>query len=362
MANLTTGTKTLTVGDFLDRLRPGMKSPPFWPPDAFAIASSLLKRSGAYVNVVNEWPPKSCGSVDEWEGQSRTLGNAWRDNWIRNKPLPKQLKVWWQTVASAASSPITDIISKPKLVEALVGIVAAADEACSGIGIFYGAKNDDFDDFAFFLLSLSDSLCDDIHPSRCVVLPKLHNPLNGMTIRSLTHNIALCDSSEIAVSWRQLDRPGLTAGMNILLVPWPLRIEPKSFREADPCGERMPTEFGLFTFDMSLDPIDPEEVYKLVHEARSSVGSVDAVIFPELRAKVRLFLRKRVAYVQRTYLRGSREARSRRRFNAICRPESGDCAINGWAPTARSLVRALRNGPGRRSALIGINAYVRGHG
>ena len=32
---------------------------PTWPPDMFAVTATLLARSGAYVNVVDAWPPKS---------------------------------------------------------------------------------------------------------------------------------------------------------------------------------------------------------------------------------------------------------------------------------------------------------------
>lgn len=274
----------LTVGRVVDLITvASIDESPQWPPDAFGVAAYLLKHSGAYIEVVNKWPPKPHNTIEEWEEHVINLAAIWRHNWIASKAWPGDIADWWNVVVNRSNTKVMEIRKDRPLVEALVGIVATADQACFGMGVYFG-RTEPLDTVVSrwrYLLERG-SLCSRLDPSVVVVLPKLHNPLNGMTLRSLTHNLALWDRPEVTPIWRQLDRPNLEFGMNLLILPWPLKIDPKSFRDAGACDENMPRQFGFFTYEMPREPLDANLVQRLVEEAKDRVGSIDAVVFPEL--------------------------------------------------------------------------------
>lgn len=174
-----------------------------------------------------------------------------------------------------------EIHNNRPLVEALATMVAFADEACFGIGILPTEQTDALLVEGQYRL-LSDSLCRDIHNSRAVVLPKLHNSKYGMTIRSLTHHLALWDKMEVLPRWKTAPLD-LDVGLNVMLFPWPLAVKPRSFSvQKNTCGEHMPKSFGMFTYDLQTSEVDVDRVMSLLRRAETLVGRVDALIFPEL--------------------------------------------------------------------------------
>ena len=51
----------LTLGEFSRQILPRLSSDktfPKWPPDCFALCLSVLKRTGAYVPLLSDWPPR----------------------------------------------------------------------------------------------------------------------------------------------------------------------------------------------------------------------------------------------------------------------------------------------------------------
>jgi hypothetical protein len=278
------GTAAVTEPDQLPK--------PIWPPDAFAVAAALLKQSGAYTELLNRWPPRTYASLEKWQQAVTAIRAQWRRRFnARRSVLPGRVSAWWQIILNAWSLPISDIARHPDLVEALLGIVAAADQTCHGVGILESAQ-DYFDDYAIGLLTLRNTLCERIDPSRAVVLPKMHNPLSGMTVRSLTHNLAFWDRSEVTATWNQLvELPELEEEVNALLLPWPLVVHPHALHETTSAGAKMPDAFGLFTYDMSDDAVDIQRVRRLVTEAERLVGTIHALIFPELSMSAEGFQR-----------------------------------------------------------------------
>lgn len=278
---------------------------PTWPPDAFAVAASLLKRSGAYTEIVNAWPPAGFATIPKWHEFIITVANNWRRR-CTNGQWPNELQAWWSTILASGKLHIEDIAEKRELVVALASIIAAADEACAGVGIVSSADVSltRFEATAFAHLQ-KHSLCKSINDAYVKVLPKLHNPLSGMTLRSLTHNLALWDKPEVAVEWRFLDLPTAEAGLNLLLLPWPLKIEPKAFKPSRVKSRvKMPGEFGFFTYEMSPDAIDIDSVIRTLEAAEEIVEAVDAVVFPELSMTRRDFVRLRRRLGERLLIAG----------------------------------------------------------
>ncbi|HXO21504.1 MAG TPA: hypothetical protein VOA87_16440, partial [Thermoanaerobaculia bacterium] len=78
----------VTVGEYLRHLAPDLargKQPPDWPPDAFALAASLLLHSGAYLQVVAKWPPTGTAAdgcltdlPERWAERAAAIGRRWR--------------------------------------------------------------------------------------------------------------------------------------------------------------------------------------------------------------------------------------------------------------------------------------------
>ncbi len=281
---------------------------PTWPADAFAIAACILRHSGAYVEVANTWPPSGFSSLEAWHDKARRLRKQWRKSYLDKGTWPTQVDRWWKTILSARLLPVERVRDERGLVEALTGIVAAADETCFGVGILKAIK-DGLDERAIYLLTTRNSLCENVHPSRATVLPKLHNPLNGMTLRSLTHNLALWDRAEVTPIWQQVDLPDLKDGMNLLLLPWPLRVAPTAFRaSADNCGQHMPDGFGFFTYDLPRTMVDVRAVRDLLTKSEALVGRIDAVVFPELSLSQRDFERVRRVLGARLVIAGVGES------------------------------------------------------
>jgi len=143
------------------------------------------------------------------------------------------------------------------------------------------------------------------------VLPKTRTSPLGCTLRSLTHHLALLPPpGTVEARWRipgkEAPPIGTRAGdhfepkpLNLLLIPFPYRINPGSFRAVGHCSDN---GWGYFEVDQSWlrsdlkprrDP-DPDNIVEasgeeLLHFVRSlmdagkrELGEVNAVVFPEL--------------------------------------------------------------------------------
>jgi hypothetical protein len=198
---------------------------------------------------------------------------------------PEQLDAWWSCILANANLKLSSVSEKVELVTALMGIVAAADNVCFGFGILRGKGKDSKHQRRAYknLSSRSKSLCEAVHPSRAVTLPKFHNPTEGMTIRALTHNIALWDKREVSAEWFVTPILGEREQMNVLVLPWPLTIPPSAFRPVDDIPDLQLAEgLGLFTFDLPQESFNLDALEDLVIQAEDFVGTVDVVVFPEL--------------------------------------------------------------------------------
>ena len=113
-------------------------------------------------------------------------------------------------------------------------MLAAADEACEGLGIPGSLNNDSpgaFELLAEISLVSDGTLAQNLELQHVAVLPKQRTPDCGMTLRSLTHHLALHSGREVSPRWIQ---PPLSAyenrsSFNVLLAPWPLEIESSQF-------------------------------------------------------------------------------------------------------------------------------------
>jgi hypothetical protein len=282
----------LTIADHLSQILPRILSDessemPEWPPDVFAIATSLLQRTGAYARAMDYWPPD--GQEATWATEVRDAGILWRQHW--KDGTFSYLDKSWNTLLSKHDLPLDWLSEDMELLHALIELCAVADEASSHLGIFdKGSEPEteeelEFDFRADSLLEEFSSLCYEIHPSRLRVLPKMHTPQTGLTIRSFSLNLALITTGEIKPTWQIYPYLFGKKNLRILFVPWPRRVGPDDFRPAPHlAGEmrNMPPEFDFFEYE-PVSPDDPVSyVEGLLKRVEETGIRVDAVLLPEL--------------------------------------------------------------------------------
>jgi hypothetical protein len=272
----------LTIGEYVRFLFGGTseESCPQWPPDAFAAAGALLQRSGAYRCVLTKWPPNHDPA---WNDRMFQIGADWRHTGGSNDDAPDEPRVWWETIMANERLPVDALDDRIDLAHVLLQLTAAADEASADAGLYLGPE-DEFSRSAHNRLRTTKgrTLCKDVHPSRAVVLPKLHTPQSGLTMRSMTHHLALYLGGQIRPRWHVT--PTTTELRKLLILPWPLTIDPAHFKLSAGEPANMPDCYGYFAYDVSADSrgFSLDDVRNAILIAERQVGNIDGVVFPEL--------------------------------------------------------------------------------
>jgi hypothetical protein len=285
-----------TIGAFLDYLLPGLRQAdlPAWPPDVFAIAAILLQKSGGYSLVSQDWPPRK-----NWVRDMEAAGRQWRRRWASQQPPPEKLRGWWRAVISRCDLDLADIPHNRAACLALLQLCAAADEACTGMGVPPDRRTPrqdprrEADDAAILReaygclqrpAKTGSTLCKSIHASKVRVLPKMHTPQNGLTIRSLSRSLALYTAEEIRADWKialgawDNQPPGRQPdnSLNLLIVPWPEVVRPLQFQPAGNIDDN----FGFFTY--IPDPNSVPDIGGILRRAQELAGPIHGVVLPEL--------------------------------------------------------------------------------
>jgi hypothetical protein len=296
-----------TLGEWLQFLGARLDEPgwvPKWPPDAFALAAAFLRRTGAYVGLVN-------GTHRRTGGRSRTskaaeeAGQEWRRMLDRafapgrpgrqarfDHPIPIQR--WWGQLVRAAGRPLSECGQELRLAEAATNICIASDEASAGIGVVPLETNDGFLAVAAAVLLSNGrrSFCKDVPPEKLAVLGKQHTPQRGCTMRSLTHHLALYTPTEIQPFW---EGPYKAAArdpdvFNLLLLPWPEKVDAGDFRVATgPRGKPVDGAGHYLHRYFDYTPARPEPARALARRVSIALDNairdadeIHGIVFPEL--------------------------------------------------------------------------------
>jgi len=296
---------------------------PVWPPDAFAIAAAILRRTGAYVNLVNgtsKTSPKtrSRPSRASHEPDASAVGREWRKTLAsvleqgETKRLrdacPEAIRGWWAEMLRCRTSPLAECAKDPHLLAAAVNLCVAGDAACDDIGV---DVRDPFLVMAELVLDHNErrSLCLRVPVEKLAVLPKRHTPQRGCTIRSLSHNLALFTPTEIRAMW---ESPYKAASgdldlFNLLLLPWPVAVEPGDFCVSGHRAEH-DVNIGLSGDQRYFDyrPRQSESPAKLaarvahaIDVATREVDRIHGVALPELSLTFEQFLAVEKVVVKR---------------------------------------------------------------
>lgn len=303
-----------------------------WPPDVFCLLAALLQKTGGYIRLVSNWPPGSAlnpveraKNINRWTRQIGRTGRHWWyysslvASFENDASVPPKIRNWWRTVYRHRDVPLNELrdeVEGPthrKFWEAVLELCAAADEACTGIGLTdYSAHHRELKaeklnppdrDFLFvvrFRLTGQSSrnepstLTRYIRSSYAAVLPKFHTPQSGITLRSISHNLAFLRTSEVKPNFfltgtgietlRTAREPSRHA-LNLLLVPWPLRVFPSEFAQVKSKMQLMSRDFGFFGYLPALGDAGDflsKRLRGIIRQAKHETGRIDGVVFPEL--------------------------------------------------------------------------------
>lgn len=274
----------LTIAELQHYVAPTLGDP-LWPADVFAVAASILAHSGAYTVCIESWPPAGFVDLKQWTTHIKKLGAEWRRRAAAGQPPPDDVAKSWALLEDRADLELSQLSNSRPVCDALLQLIAAADEACTGLGVAFrcSEKTDEFrEDSEALLLVEKGSLCRDIDPSRVRVLPKMHTPQQGITLRSLTHNLALCEGRGVKPSWHKVPLGSQRGSLNLLVVPWPKVVRPNQFAVVQG-SLGMPDAHGFFAYTPAenVDHTLPDLV-RVYNAAIRTVGRVDGVILPEL--------------------------------------------------------------------------------
>lgn len=277
-----------------------------WPPDIFGIAAYVLHKTGAYRHVVsNRW----WKTTQKKHAEKMTeLGARWLDAVARKRQAPASVRGLWNKIMAGLQLPVLELDrdENKDMVAALLDLLAIADSACvqfglppkkplgrSGAGKLLSDVLRRAEELLFGLhvADGTSTLAMHIDPLMLCVLPKTRTPQTGLTIRSLSHHLAIWPRDETSPYWNVLfteQSQWEASRFNLLLVPWPYEIKPDQFSASDDarCGRHfMDEHFRCFDYTPpdSMDWIE-KTLPSLLDTAvnKTNEDALHGVVFPEL--------------------------------------------------------------------------------
>lgn len=258
-----------------------------WPPNVFALTSSLMKESGIYRLAVSPpdgevWPPSK-----DWEEGVRKTAAEWQEWALAGGAIPPRISACREGLEAIMRQPIRELEDNWDACTAILELHAAADEACAGCGIPFEIDSAKVDKSAAFLVKAAIRLgrtgtLSELSRDTVCVLPKLKTPQVGITLRSLSHHLS-AHCAEVDVEWlyHRMLCPPAERRLNLLFLPWPEKIEPTAFSPADGSLANMDdSRFGFFRFSPSSRfPVD--RALRVIASAQKRVGEVHGLVLPE---------------------------------------------------------------------------------
>src|SRR5215510_1375878 len=205
------------------------------------------------------------GSIDS-AGAALTVGSLW--NAIAGRQLGDEE---WAVVCERVATTLDELATGRawRICQALLTLHAIADEACAGTGVTVAGVPRDGHRFrarARELLARTGTLSR-ISRQRLRVLPCVRNTVGGPSIRSMSRYVCVRG-------------PGAAEYGNVLLLPWPLRIDAEDFKPIG-AAERAEVEpHGFFEFAPG-ELLDLDLADRVLQSARDLEGPVEIVVLPE---------------------------------------------------------------------------------
>src|SRR5215510_1471787 len=262
-----------------------------WAPDLFAFTDVLLDRSEAYRFAVSppdgaSWPPSE---MPDWDRAIADASAGWCA-WVEDDrtDLPRLVAEEWAVVCERASTTLDELATGRawRICQALLTLHAIAYEACAGTGVAVAdvpREGHRFRARARELLARTGTLSR-ISRQRLRVLPRVRNTVGGPSIRSLARYVCV-RGPEVDVVWNRI--PARTPGPggadeegNVLMLPWPLRVDAEDFKPTGPVEHAEVDPYGFFEFAPG-ELLDLDLADRVLQSARDQVGPVEIVVLPE---------------------------------------------------------------------------------
>ena len=284
---------------------------PFWPPDVFAVAASLLQETGIYQSIIaNRGPAAHAGPALVVSSEDRQTWTELGVQWSKSDEAPPAIHALWREMIAASAacamrvSPTDGAI--PAWARPALALLVIADEACNGVGT--QLEEAAAGSWIVQVFQLTESLARralpagasgdrKLHTSRHIstlgyqvsrdvlaVQPKVRTPQVGATVRSLSHNLAILPTPRrLAASLRRLRRdagPSNADPLNLLAIPFPFCI-PRTAFSSDPVEDTAP-KWGWFELAQTWLAPGPGRIAAWVCSLiRRAPGDVHGVVFPE---------------------------------------------------------------------------------
>ena len=293
--------------------------PPVLPANLFVVCAQLLEQSGAYHHVApasrpGESSPRRLIVDDKLRRRAIRAAKRWCD--APEKP-PARVEKLWRELVKSREVPVfqpgeTDL---PPWWSHTLELLMIADEASAGLG--FDPNNNFAQPFSRAMKELSRKLSKDERAPQAVerglisyatidnaiacVQAKSRTPGLGCTLRSLTHHLALLPPrGSVRARWvgpnqakSKTTVADLAKPLNLLLVPFPYRVDPNAFRDL---GGPSNARWRWFGVEPTWAPASQskrsafiEFVRDLLNAAKARVTHVHGLIFPELALDWRLF-------------------------------------------------------------------------
>jgi len=262
-----------------------------WAPDLFAFTDVVLDRSEAYRFAVSppegtSWPPPE---MPDWYRAIADASAGWC-SWVEGDGtgLPGLVAEEWAVVYAHSATSLDELATGRawRICQALFTLHAIADEACAGTGVAVAdvpRAGVSFRARARELLARTGTLSR-ISRQRLRVLPRVRNPVGGPSIRSLSRYVCV-RGPEVDAVWNRI--PAGTVGPggpvqegNVLMLPWPLRIDAEDFKPTEAVERAELEPYGFFEFAPG-ELLDLDLADRVLQSARNQQGSVDIVVLPE---------------------------------------------------------------------------------
>jgi hypothetical protein len=262
-----------------------------WAPDLFAFTDVVLDRSEAYRFAVSppdgaSWPPLE---MPDWYLAVAGASVGWCA-WVEGDgtELPGLVAEEWAVVCEHSATTLDELATGRawRICQALLTLHAIADEACAGTGVAVADVPPDGARFrarAGELLARTGTLSR-ISRQRLRVLPCVRNSVGGPSIRSLSRYVCV-RGPEVDAVWNRI--PARTIGPggaaeegNVLLLPWPLRIDAEDFKPTGAVERAELEPHGFFEFAPG-ELLDLDLADRVLQSARDQQGSVEIVVLPE---------------------------------------------------------------------------------
>jgi hypothetical protein len=214
--------------------------------------------------------------------------------------LPERITALGNTIISHRMSEVTDLGTPGswELCKAVLELHIVADQASAGLGVPTEASMTKASNFwrrAADMMAKDHTLAQ-LSRDVVAVCPKMRTPKKGISLRSLSHHLAV-NRSEVKVRWARSSylqkelKEDIHSPLNLLIIPWPLAVEPRDFRPSTHENKIVMDESKHRFFEFSPAADDPDALIKLtkslLNDAEKRVGrpgarAVHGVVLPEL--------------------------------------------------------------------------------